>query len=153
MEAKVLLAAVVALCACGGSQPSSPASPSSICPSGVTAAFSSIDQKLLKVTCTACHAGALAQSSGGLDLSGDAYAALVNVTAQNLQADPGARPQGLLRVKPSDPLNSLLYQKLLIGTARSPQYGEGMPLNAPGSVCQQVRDALRDWIASGAPNN
>ena len=146
----LLLAAVAALCACGESRP---ISSTPTCPANVAATFSSIDQKLFKVTCTACHVGGLAQSSGGLDLSGDAYSALVNVTAQNFAAAPGARPSGLLRVKPGDPGSSLLYQKLLIGTTPSPQYGEGMPLNSPGSVCQQVRDAVRDWIASGALNN
>lgn len=146
----LLLAAVATLCACGDARSlSTPLT----CPAGVDATLSSIDQKLFKVTCTACHAGSLAQSSGGLDLSGDAYTALVNVTAQNFAATPSARPLGLLRVKPGDPEGSLLHHKLNTGTTPSPQYGEGMPLNAPGSVCQQVKDAVRDWIAGGALNN
>ena len=124
-----------------------------ICPPGIQPTYSSIDQSFFKVSCTACHSGAQATSSGGLDLSGDAFSALVNVTAQNSQAQSGSRPAGLLRVKPGDPDNSLLYQKLLIGPTPSPEFGDGMPLNSPGSVCQETREAVRLWIASGAPRN
>ncbi len=124
-----------------------------ICPPGIQPTYSSLDQSFFKVSCTACHSGALAASSGGLDLSGDAFSALVDVTAQNSQAQPGSAPAGLLRVKSGDPGASLLYQKLLIGPTPSPEFGEGMPLNSPGSVCKETRDAVQQWIASGAPRN
>ena len=153
MRTTLLLAAAAVLCACGESRPVAGASSSSVCPAGIQATFSSIDQSLFKVTCTACHNGAEATFSGGLDFSGDALTALVNVTAQNSQAQAGARPADLLRVKPGDPDNSLLYQKLLIGATPSPQYGFGMPLGDPGSVCQQARDAIRQWILAGAPRD
>jgi hypothetical protein len=149
----VPVALVAALCACGDARPIL-SSPASVCPAGIQPTLSSLDQKLFKVTCTLCHSGATAQSSGGLDFSVDnTFAQLVNVTAQNSQALAGSRPAGLLRVKPGDPDNSLLYQKVLIGGVPSPQFGEGMPLNAPGSVCQETRDAIRGWIAAGAPND
>ena len=130
-----------------------PVAQAGICPPGIQPTYSSLDQSFFKVSCTTCHSGAQAASSGGLDFSGDAFGALVNVTAQNSQAQPGSRPAGLLRVKPGDPDNSLLYQKLLIGPTPSPAFGEGMPLDSPGSVCQETREAVRLWIASGAPRN
>jgi hypothetical protein len=150
MRPALLPFAAVALFACGESRPVSSSS-SGICPPGIQAAFSSIDQSLLKVTCTACHSGSLAASSGGMDLSGDAFAALVNVPANNFQAS--SPPPNLLRVRPGDPDASLLYQKLLIGQTPSPQFGQGMPLTSPGSVCQQARDAVRAWILAGAARN
>jgi hypothetical protein len=153
MRTKLALVLAAALCACGESRPVAAGSSSAVCPSVIQPIYSSIDQSLLKVTCTQCHSGSLAASSGGLDMSGDAFGQLVGVVAQNSQAQPGSRPAGLLRVKPGDPDNSLLYQKVLIGTAPSPQFGEGMPLDNPGSVCQQTRDAIRDWILAGALRN
>jgi hypothetical protein len=146
----LLLAGVLA--ACGDARQVTSTSNNTICPSGIQPTLSSIDQQLFKPNCTACHAGAAAQSSGGLDLSGDPYDVLVNVTAQNIQAESASRPAGLLRVKPGDPNNSLLYQKLIIGPT-SPQFGEGMPLGLPGTVCQQTVDVVRSWIAAGAPHD
>ena len=125
--------------------------PGEICPPGIQPTYPSIAQALFAPSCTSCHAGALAPSSGGLDLSGDAFAALVNVVAQNSQAEPASRPPGLLRVRPGDPEGSLLYQKLLIGPTPSPTFGGGMPPASPGQVCQAVREAVRQSIASGAP--
>jgi hypothetical protein len=43
--------------------------------------------------------------------------------------------------------------KVTLGPTPSPQYGSGMPLNAPGSICREVQDAIRAWIANGAPND
>ena len=156
MNRSLALLAAATLSACGEARPPADGSASAsggTCPTGVDATLSSIDLKLLKVICTACHAGSLAASSGGLDLSGSAYAALVNVPANNIAADPAARPPALLRVRPGDPAGSLLYQKLLISTTPSPQFGQGMPLTAPGSVCEPVREAIRAWIAGGAPDD
>jgi hypothetical protein len=116
-----------------------------ICPPGIQPTYSSIDQSLLKVSCIARHSGAQAASSGGLDCSGDAFSALVDVTAQNSQAQPGSRPPGLLRVKPGDPDNSLLYQKLVIGPT-SPEFGEGRP---DGGVPQP--DGVAGDIGGAAP--
>ena len=148
MRTTLILAAAATLCACGESRPVAGGSSSGICPAGIEATFSSINQRLFQVTCTACHSGAQASSSGGLDLSGDPFGRLVNIPAQNIQGSAV-----LSRVAPGDPDGSLLYQKLLIGATRSPQFGEGMPLGAPGTVCQQTRDAIRSWILAGALDN
>ena len=60
-----------------------------ICPPGIQPTYSSIDQSFFKVSCTACHSGAQATSSGGLDLSGDAFSALVNINGvHNIPAVP-----------------------------------------------------------------
>jgi hypothetical protein len=145
----MLLAAATALCACGESRPIADNS-SGICQTGIQPTLSSIEQNLFQVACISCHSGALAASSGGLDLSGDSFGRLVNVPAVNQQAQQP--PPGLLRVRPGDPDNSLLWQKLVIG-ATNPQFGQGMPLNSPGSVCQETRDAVRNWILAGALDN
>ena len=148
MRATVLLAVLpAALCACDAAQPVASTS-GPICPSSIQPTLSSIDRLLFKVTCTACHTPPVPQ--GLLDLSGDAYAALVDVPAQNVGAS--TPPLGLLRVKPGDPDNSLLWRKLVTAGV-SPLYGSGMPQNAPGTVCQAATDAVRTWIANGAPND
>ena len=151
MRTTLLLAAAAVLCACGESRPITANSSSGICQQGIQPTLSSIEQNLFQVACISCHSAALAPSSGGLDLSGDSFLALVNVPAQNIQAQQP--PPGLLRVRPGDPDNSLLWQKLLIGATPSPQFCQGMPLNSPGSVCQETRDAVRNWILNGALDN
>ena len=131
MRTSVALAAA-ALCACGESRPVAGSS-LPICPSAIQATYTSIDQTLLKVHCTACHTGQ--QARGLLDLSGDAYDALVGFPAQNVGAS--TPPPGLLRVKPGDPDTSLLWQKLVIDGV-SPLYGSGMPQNAPAEVTTTI---------------
>jgi hypothetical protein len=109
-----------------------------------------------------CHAGAAVSSSGALDLSGDAFAALVNVPAENATA----KSSGLLRVRPGDPEHSFLYLKLTLSypgaspsqQGLSPRNGgrcTGMCDRMPAGVAQPPLDALlvqtiRNWIAAGA---
>jgi hypothetical protein len=148
----ILLVGILA--ACGDARPIVGATTTpQVCPSGMQPTLSSISQLLFQPNCTSCHTTATAQFTGGLDLTGDPYDRLVNVTAENTQAQPASRPAGLLRVKPGDPDNSLLYQKLVTGATPSPQYGEGMPLDRPGTVCQQTIDTVRSWIAAGAAHD
>ena len=54
-----------------------------------------------------------------------------------------------MRVKPGDPANSYLIQKLE-GTAGI--QGSRMPLGGP-FLDQTTIDQLKSWIVSGAPNN
>jgi hypothetical protein len=152
MNRLLLLAGV--LCACGDARPvaiGSGASQDATCPSGVQPTLSSIDQSVFQPLCVGCHRAAFASISGGLDLTGDPYGALVGVLATNTAAT--SPPPGLLRVKPGDPDQSLLWQKLVTKSVADPRYGSGMPQDRPGSLCQAVTDAVRTWIANGAPHD
>jgi hypothetical protein len=123
--------------------------------------LSDIDQHLFKVSCGTktsifyCHnsdAASGPNASSGLDLSGDPWPVLVNVAAGNLaaRADAGVP---LLRVKAGDPEHSFLAIKLRLQTDNDPAYGNGMPPDHPGSLCQSAQDAVAQWIAQGAPRN
>jgi hypothetical protein len=153
MNRLLLLAGL--LCACGDARPvaigNPGASQDAFCPSGVQPTFSSIDQNVFRQLCTGCHQAAFASVSGGLDLSGDAYGALVGVRANNTAAT--SPPPDLLRVRPGDPDHSLLWLKLVTKSFADPRYGAGMPQDRPGALCQEVTDAVRTWIESGAPRD
>ncbi|HEY2732797.1 MAG TPA: PQQ-binding-like beta-propeller repeat protein [Polyangiales bacterium] len=95
---------------------------------------------------TLCHGG----SGGHLNMTDKqgAYAALVNVAAmgQNLLTDSGLNcsDSGLLRVKPSDPDESLLVQKL----ENKQPCGSAMP---PGGMLTGAQiEQVRMWIQNGA---
>ncbi len=95
--------------------------------------------------CTHCHGPHWAgPPAGGLDLSKDPYAALVEVQAQSSCTT-------MMRVKKGDPDNSVLVRKLegtTCGT-RMPQSTPDHPFTAhPG-----LRERLRSWILAGAQNN
>ncbi len=85
---------------------------------------------------------------GGLDLTKDVYTQLVNV--------PAAGAAGKLRVKPGDPQNSFLYQKLTNTMAHDGTEGNPMP---QGEAIQWqppqpgVEAAVRCWILGGAKND
>ena len=149
-----LLLLTVALCACGDPRPVASGNPDAqdpTCPSGIQPTFSSINQKVFTQLCTGCHQAAFAATAGGLDLTGDAYGALVGVRANNVAAT--SPPPGLLRVKPGDPDQSLLWLKLVTKSFADPRYGSGMPQDRPGALCQAVTDTVRTWIEAGAPRD
>jgi hypothetical protein len=146
------LAALAAACACGDARPVAlSGTPDATCPTDIQSTFTSIDQKVFQPVCTGCHQASTAASFGHLDLSGDAYAQLVNVPALNEAAT--TPPPGLLRVKPGDPDHSLLWLKLVTRSTQDPRYGSGMPQDRPGTLCATVTDAVRAWIAGGAPRD
>ena len=124
-----------------------------ICPTTMQANFTSIKQELLQKSCgtsgASCHSADGSIDSGGLNLATDPYHALVGKMATNLEGSV----QGLQRVKPGDPQNSFLIIKLQMTSSADPQYGSGMPFTAPGTVCPTAVDAIRQWIANGAPAN
>jgi hypothetical protein len=130
-----------------------PGSQNGICPTTMQAHFGSINQQLFQQSCgtggTACHSQSGAADSGGLDLSTDPYHALVGRAAVNLEGSV----TGLQRVKPGDPQGSFLMIKLQTMTSADPQYGSGMPFGRPGAVCGTAVDAIRQWIANGAPSD
>jgi hypothetical protein len=134
-----------------------------VCPPDVDASFGSIYTQILSTpSCgtnnpNTCHSSSGSLSAGNLlDLSLDAGA--VTVYAELLGADGGGyrstnedHPDVFVpRVVPFDAGASMLYIKLTISSSNDPQYGSGMPLTAPGSVCPSTLQAVADWINSGA---
>ena len=105
----------------------------------LTASFSSIQANVFTPICATCHAGASAPH--GLRLDGNnSYALLVGVASDE---EPS-----ILRVKPHDPDNSYLVQKIQ-GTAAT---GERMPAGMP-ALPQATIDTIRQWITNGATND
>jgi hypothetical protein len=90
-------------------------------------------------TCSTCHSGASAPHGLRLDAA-NSYALLVGV--------PSGEQPSILRVKPNDPNNSYLVQKIQ-GSAAS---GERMPAGLP-ALPQATIDAIRQWITDGALND
>lgn len=113
--------------------------------------FGFIQSRILNTSCaiSGCHAtvndDAFAQH--GLVLTAAvAYQNLVNVESKN----PEAQAAGLLRVKPGDAEESLLYHKLLASGHHTESYGSPMPLGLPLLSTGQV-EFVRQWIEAGAP--
>ena len=105
----------------------------------LTATFSSIQANVFTPICATCHSGASAPH--GLRLDGNnSYALLVGV--------PSDEEPSILRVKPNDPDDSYLVQKIQ-GTAAS---GERMPAGMP-ALPQATIDTIRQWITNGATND
>jgi hypothetical protein len=118
---------------------SAPASsaPSSA-PGPVSADFQSIQDNVFTPICTRCHSGAGAPEGLQLDAA-HSYALLVGV--------PSAEEPDVLRVKPGDPTNSYLIQKL---ENASGIVGAQMPYGGP-YLPQATIDMISQWITAGAP--
>ncbi len=102
-----------------------------------SATLSSVQAQIFTPICSACH-----PPNQGMDLrTGKAYASVVNV--------PSAEQPALMRVKPGDPDNSYLYQKVLGAAGIS---GARMPFGGPALSAAQIQ-LIHDWIVAGAPNN
>ena len=107
--------------------------------------LSQIQAAVFTPICSGCHNGSNPPGGalpGSQNLTaGNSFAALVNVASIEQPA--------LRRVKPGDPDNSYLIQKLegLAGIS-----GSRMPLGGP-FLDQATIDQIKSWIASGAPNN
>ncbi|MFQ6675235.1 MAG: choice-of-anchor D domain-containing protein [Fidelibacterota bacterium] len=105
-----------------------------------TVSFSGDIQPIFTANCAVvgCH---VAGHETGLDLrEGQSYSLLVNVTSA------GYAPA--LRVKPYDPDNSVLWNKVA-GTGR---YGDRMPLGG-SPLAEKDTIAIRTWILEGALEN
>ena len=75
------------------------------------------------------------------------YENLVSKTAKN----PAANSDGLMRVKPGDYANSLLYLKTdCQAGANASKYGASMPLGGQNLTTGQI-DFIKQWIIKGAP--
>lgn len=103
----------------------------------------SLNENYFSKSCNfgSCHGSAKA---GGLDLTGDTHAAIVNVPA----VFAGAADNGKILVIPGDPDNSYFVQKL-----EGPDASEGaiMPFGAQEPMDPDCRiKMVRQWITDGA---
>ncbi len=103
--------------------------------------FSSIYENIFSKKCAlyTCHSSAFAEESGKLDLMNEtSYSSLVNVKSVTFP--------DILRIKPGDPDNSLLINRL-----------DGTVIVAPPlertSVSEEELNIIRTWIKNGALNN
>jgi hypothetical protein len=113
--------------------------------------FDLIQSKILTPTCaiTGCHAAEsdVTFIEHGLILEKSvSYQNLVNILPKN----QNALTDGLLRVKPSEPEESLFLHKLHIEDHHSSDYGNPMPLGLEKLSEGQV-EFIEQWIAAGAP--
>jgi len=97
----------------------------------------------------ACHQSAMAPSKLALGDQAMAYKDLINVAAMGMNLPggttaPNCGGTGVMRVKPGDPDNSLLVQKL----EEKQKCGSAMP---PGGGLEPEKVTLvRDWVKAGA---
>ena len=102
----------------------------------LTADFDSIQHNVFTPICTTCHAGSNAPQGLHLDAA-NSYSQLVGV--------PSAEVSALLRVKPGDPANSYIVQKLEGHAA----VGAQMPFGGPPLPAATIA-VIRQWISDGA---
>jgi methionine-rich copper-binding protein CopC len=107
-------------------------------PTTLTADFQSIQDNVFTPICTRCHSGANAPEGLQLDQA-HSYALLVGV--------PSAEVPETLRVKPGDPADSYLIQKL---QGSSGIVGAQMPFGGP-YLPQATINIIQQWITNGAP--
>jgi hypothetical protein len=103
----------------------------------LTPDFQSIQDNVFTPICTRCHSGAGAPEGLQLDAA-HSYALLVGV--------PSAEVPSVLRVKPGDPTDSYLIQKL---QDSSGIVGAQMPFGGP-YLPQSTIDVIQQWISAGA---
>lgn len=102
--------------------------------------FTNIQQNVFSAICVECHIGAQAPQGLRLDTQ-NSYANLVNVRSVE-QSD-------LFRVNPGNADASYIVRKLEGGPGIT---GGQMPLDRP-PLSQNTINAIRVWIAQGAPQN
>jgi hypothetical protein len=143
----IRLAGAIALCAglaaCSGSgagldsngQPLSGSSSGGTVP--LSADFDAIQANVFTPICSVCHAGATAPQGLMLDAA-HSYNLLVNI--------PSTEVPSILRVKPGDPTNSYIIQKLEGHAA----VGGQMPLGETPLPATTIA-FIAQWITDGAP--
>jgi hypothetical protein len=137
----VLLVVYGALGACAGNgagldQNGRPLPPGGETGGALTADFASIQAHVFTPICTACHAGGGAPQGLRLDAT-NSYTLLVGV--------PSTEVPAVLRVKPGDPDNSYLIQKLEGHAAVGARMPFGGPYLDPATI-----GVIRQWITDGA---
>jgi len=108
-----------------------------------------IQDNILMLSCatSGCHASTSDATYGQHNLllnSTNAYDNLINIISKNA----AAKTAGLVRVKPGDYMNSLLYQKIDCQTPS--KYGASMPLGGTNLTSGQI-EFIKQWIIKGAP--
>jgi uncharacterized protein (TIGR03118 family) len=107
--------------------------------------LSFLQTKVFTPICSGCHNGSV-PTSGALPASqnltaGNTFANIVGITSHEVPT--------LMRVKPGDPANSYLVQKVEGAAGIS-----GVRMPAGGTPLDQVTiDQIKSWIAAGALNN
>jgi hypothetical protein len=137
----VALAALACLAGCAGNGSGLDASGRPLAEGGgavaLSADFNSLQVNVFTPICTACHAGASAPQGLRLD-AGNSYNLLVGMASSEVPS--------LQRVRPGDPDNSYLIQKLEGRAA----VGVQMPFGGPPLPASTIA-FIRQWIANGAP--
>ena len=130
---------VTALAACG-SPKSLPFEPGGGQPDP-SATFTRVQGEVFSPSCalSGCHAGSAPQA--GMDLSpGASYGSVVGVVS--------VQRSDLARVQPGDPERSYLVKKL-----RGDPDISGSPMPLSGSVSDEARRLVVDWVRRGAPRD
>ena len=140
----VLGAALLAACAGNGKGLDAngrPLAPGSTAPPPLSADFESIQENVFTPICSVCHEGGSAPEGLRLDAA-DSYSLLVGV--------PSTEVPSLSRVKPGDPDNSYIIQKLEGHAAVGAQMPFGCPSTQPCLTASAIA-FIRQWITDGAP--
>ena len=137
---------VALLAACAGNGEGldangNPIVPGSGGPPPLSADFESIQENIFTPICSVCHAGASAPEGLRLDAA-NSYNLLVGV--------PSTEVPSLLRVKPGDPDDSYIIQKLEGHAAVGAQMPFGCPTTQP-CLSSSTIAFIRQWITNGAP--
>jgi len=137
---------VALLAACAGNGEGLDANGRPLVPDGSTppplsADFESIQENIFTPICSVCHAGGAAPEGLRLDAA-DSFNLLVGV--------PSTEVPSLLRVKPGDPDNSYIIQKLEGHAAVGVQMPFGCPTTQPCLTTSTIA-LIRQWITNGAP--
>ena len=136
---------MVVLAACAGNGEGLDANGQPLVPGGtpppLSADFESIQKNIFTPICSVCHAGAGAPEGLRLDAA-DSYNLLVGV--------PSTEVPALLRVKPGDPTDSYIIQKLQGHAAVGAQMPDGCPTTQPCLSATTI-GFIQQWITNGAP--
>ena len=134
------------LAACAGNGDGLDANGQPLVPGGsaslpLSADFESIQENIFTPICSVCHAGASAPEGLRLDAA-DSYNLLVGV--------PSTEVPSLDRVKPGDPTDSYIIQKLQGHAAVGAQMPDGCPTTQPCLSATTI-GFIQQWITNGAP--
>jgi hypothetical protein len=141
----VVASLVIAACAGSGEgldangRPLVPGDSGSLPP--LSADLDSIQANIFTPICSVCHVGGGAPEGLRLDAA-DSFNLLVGM--------PSTEVPSLLRVKPGDPDNSYIIQKLEGHAAVGAQMPDGCPTSQPCLTTSTIA-FIRQWITNGAP--
>jgi hypothetical protein len=110
-------------------------------PPPLSADFESLQENIFTPICSVCHAGGGAPEGLRLDAA-NSYNLLVGV--------PSTEVPAVLRVKPGDPDNSYIIQKLEGHAAVGAQMPDGCPTSQP-CLAPTTIAFIAQWITNGAP--